>query len=259
MAIKPHDPQLVADLLALDFKAKGVDGALETAHQIQGSDPNLSIGPALEGDVYMVAEQYAYASDAYAKALQQKPSTMLVIRLARAKAAGGDADAAISVLSNWLKDHAAETDVVQVLAGYEIKQQRYDDATKHLEAAVATGRPNPVALNNLAWLYQRAGNSQALLLAQRAYLLAPQLPEVADTLGWLLVQQKSAATGLGLLEEANGADAQSLEIQYHLAVAFNDTGHRDKAIKLLKALTADKAIFDDKASALKLFAELTKD
>jgi hypothetical protein len=82
---------------------------------------------------------------------------------------------------------------------------------------------------------------------------------VADTLGWLLVQQKSAATGLGLLEEANGADAQSLEIQYHLAVAFNETGHRDKAVKLLKALTADKAIFDDKASALKLFAELTKD
>jgi tetratricopeptide (TPR) repeat protein len=258
MAVNPHSSQLAADLITIDLKAKGIDAALETAHRLQSDDPNLLTAPALQGDAYMAAEQYAKASDAYAKALQQKPSTMLLLRLARAKAAAGDTDAGISLLSDWLKDNSTETGVAEVLASFEITQHRYDDATKHLEQAVATGSPSPAMLNNLAWLYQRVGDPRARSLAQRAYLLAPQLPQVADTLGWLLVQQKAAVAGLELLEEARSADAQSVEIQYHLAVAFNDTGHRDKAIEVLKALTADNVTFDDKPSAVKLFGELTK-
>ncbi len=259
MTVSPHNFPLMADLLIIDLKSSGVEAALATAHQLQQNDPELATeAPALEGDVYMAAQQYENAGDVYTKALHQKPSSMLVIGLARAKSAAGNTDGAIAVLTDWLRDHSTDTGVAEVLAGYEITQHRYDDALKHLEQVVATSRPGPIALNNLAWLYQRAGDPRARLLAERAYLMAPGIPQLADTLGWLLVQQNSAAMALGLLEEASYGDKQSLEIHYHLAVAFNDTGHKDKAIELLKVLTDDKATFDDKAAAVKLLAEISK-
>ena len=258
MTVSPHNPQLAADLIALDLKALGVTDALATAHQLQTKDPQLATAPALEGDVYMAAHQYTDAVDTYAKALQQSPSSMLAARLSQAQYAAGSADAAMTTLKDWLKDHPTDLAITEILAGQEIAQHKFDDATAHLERVTGDAHPHPLELNNLAWLYQRAGDPRAALLAERAYLLAPGLPQVADTLGWILVQQGKAGAALELLKQASANDTPNLEMQYHLAVALNDNGQRDKAIALLRTLTGDKATFDDKPSAQKLYAELSK-
>jgi putative PEP-CTERM system TPR-repeat lipoprotein len=256
--IAPHNPQLVADRIAVDLKASGIATALATAARIEKSSPALPTAPALEGDVYLAARQYAKATEAYQKAFRKAPSAMLAVRLARALSASGKPDAAAALLRDWLEKHPDDIGVTEILASFDLGAHRYTEAKAEFEKVVAKEPLNAVALNDLAWLYQRAGDPSAKTLAERAYVIAPKLPQTADTLGWILVQQREAANALGLLEEASGGAPADLEIRYHFAVALSDTGHRSRARQLLASLTKKAVKFDDKKAAQKLLDTLSK-
>ena len=92
-------------------------------------------------------------------------------------------------------------------------------------------------------------------MAQRAYLQSPS-PETADTLGWIMVQQGEAKSGLPLLQQASTQRPTDPSVKYHLAVALKESGQKDEAAKLLQPLLAG-GDFDDKGSARKLLDELT--
>jgi tetratricopeptide (TPR) repeat protein len=66
--------------------------------------------------------------------------------------------------------------------------------------------------------------SAAQELAERAYALAPEQPSVAETFGWMLLQQGHTDTALPLLREAAAAQPASAEAQYHYAVALMKRG-----------------------------------
>jgi thioredoxin-like negative regulator of GroEL len=88
--------------------------------------------------------------------------------------------------------------------------------------------------------------------------LAPDLPQTADTLAWILVRQGEPGLALGLLRQAAAIAPGDPTIRYHLAVALNDKGYRDEAKRLLVSVTTDRAAFDDKSAAEKLLAELSR-
>jgi cellulose synthase operon protein C len=258
LKLAPNNPQLAASDLAIEEKLGGADAALKAAAQLKNDEPGLPTAPALEGDAYMAAGKYDLAADAYAKAFKGTPSTILALRLARAKAAGGNLDAAASVLQDWAVKNPDQMVVAEVLASYDISTHRYDEAEKEFQEVLEKTPQNVIALNNLAWLYQRAGDPRGRSLAERAYLLSPNLSQTADTLGWILVQQGHAADAVGLLQRASAAQKSDSTVQYHLAVALNDTGHPKEAIGLLTPLLQGPTKFDDKPAAEKLFAELSK-
>ena len=256
-----HDqknPKLAADLIAISLKKAGVDGAVGTADQLASKYPDLGTAPALEGDAYMAAKEYGKAADSYSKALQNAPSAMLAVRLAEARSAGGDRDGAMNTLRDWLSKHPDDVAVSLVSVSYQLGAQRYDEAKAELEHVLEKDPRNVVALNNLAWLYQRSGDERAKALAERAYLLAPNLAQTADTLGWILVQQGEAGNGLGLLREAARAPSAAPAIRYHLAVALKETGHPNDAVPLLTDIVKPDVKFDEKPNAEKLLAELSK-
>ncbi len=258
MKLSPNEPRLAAAVISLALKAGGLEAALSTAEELKKSNPNLPTAAALDGDVYMAAGKPDKAADAYATAFERGPSAMLAIRLARAKSAQGDADAATEVLRSWLAKNPNDHSVAVMLASYDIASQRYADATKRLEAVLAREPENVVALNNLAWLYDKAGDPRARETAERAYLLSPNLPQIADTLGWILVKEGSPASAIGLLAQAHASPGVSPAVHYHFAVALNDVGRRTDALHVLEELTKSKAAFDEEAAAKKLLAELAK-
>lgn len=256
--IDPNNPQLVAARIAIDLKSSGVGAALATAARIKKNDPALPTAPALEGDVYMAAKNTAKAAEAYRKAFEKAPSAMLAVRLARALEASGKADAATALLRDWLKKHPDDIAVTQILAGSDLAAHRYAEAKEEFQKVVAARPRDVVALNNLAWLYQKTGDPGARALAERAWVIAPKLSQTADTLGWILVQQHDAANALGLLEAASSGAPANLEIRYHLAAALSATGHNARARRLLASLTKKAVKFDDKKAAEKLLDSLPK-
>jgi len=113
-----------------------------------------------------------------------------------------------------------------------------------------------LVLNNLAWAYQQVKDKRALDTAERAYKLKPDNAAVADTLGWMLVEQGNTTRGLELLQKAVVAAPQAHEIRYHLAQAWLKAGDKAKARSELERLLASDAKFPQQAEAIKLLKQL---
>jgi len=257
LAISPRNYQLYEDYVLVDLKASGVDAAVATAKQLQEQDRDFQAARALVGDIYLAANRPADAVQAYQAALAAAPSDLLVSRLAAALVRTNQTDGAMKLLSDWIAQHPDDLVATETLADLQISAQHYDDAIKYLELVLSKKPHDPVALNNLAWVYQQKGDKRAEGLAQRAYTLSPG-GQTADTLGWILVSSGSAQRGIPLLRQAIAQAGGDPRILYHYGVALKDIGQRDEAIKVLNAVVANKAQFGEKVEAQKLLDELSK-
>jgi Flp pilus assembly protein TadD len=118
---------------------------------------------------------------------------------------------------------------------------------------------DPVALNDLAWLYQQDGNlSKAREFAEQAAAVAPTNGAIADTLGWVLLAQGDVEKALSRLQAASAAIPGNPEIQYHLAVALGRAGRSADARAVLEKLLSSGASFATREDAQKLLDELKR-
>jgi len=251
----PGNALLLQTLVAIDFRTGGLEAGLATADMLAKDAANLPAARLLKGGLYSSVQRYADAAAAYQAELDARPSSVLVAATAVAlQNAGRPADAQ-RVLQSWLLREPQDIEALRTLSSLDLQSNRTAEAEKNLQAILALQPGDPTALNNLAWIYQARNDDRALALAQRAYLLGPG-PQTADTLGWILTKQGNAKVGVLLLGQAAHNLSTEPAIFYHLAVALNATGQKDKAIDLLNQLVKSPAEFEDKAAARKLLAEL---
>ena len=182
---------------------------------------------------------------------------MLLTRLVGAQLRAGHTDAAQSALTDWLAKNPKDLVALEQVAELDIGAGRLDDAAKHLQNILDVKPHDPIALNNLAWVYQQQNDPRAMDVARQAYLLAPGA-QTADTLGWILTSAGKADTGVLLLRQASAQAATDPRVQYHYAVALKDTGDKADAIKLLTAVVAVKTDFSEKPLAQQLLDALNK-
>lgn len=257
IAASPRNYQLYQDFAMIDLKSTGVDAALATADRLLAQDRDFGSIRALKGDIYLATNRPADAAQAYTEALATSPSSMLVTRLAGAQLRAGKPDEATKLLQTWIDKNATDLVAMEQLAEIYIGLNKMADAGTWLEAILKQKPHDAIALNNLAWVYQQVGNDKAPSLARQAYVLAPG-PQTADTLGWIMVSGGKNDVGLPLLRQANAEAANDPRIQYHYAVALNNAGQRDDAIKLLTSVTGAKGEFKEKAEAQTLLDQLNK-
>ncbi len=251
----PGNLGMMQTMVMIEQRAAGVPAAIKMAEDLRKDPANMPAAVVLKGDAYMAAQRYGDAAGAYAAENRIAPTAPLVLRQAQALAASGGVDQAAEVLREWLRTNPTDADAAQVLASYDIIAHRLPDAEQHLKI-VLDKRPNDgQALNNIAWVYQQRGNGLAQQFAQRAYLLAPS-PETADTLGWILVSNGQAGKGAPLLQQALIGRPHEHSIEYHLAKAEFDLGHKDEAMKLAQASLDGQVEFDERPAALRLLEQL---
>jgi putative PEP-CTERM system TPR-repeat lipoprotein len=258
IAANPSDYQLYQDYVMIDLKSTGMDAALATADRLQSQDRDFPGIKALKGDIYLAANRPADAATAYSEANNAAPSSLLVTRLAGAMLRSGRADDAKKLLVDWLGKHADDMAATEQVAEINIATSKLDDAATYLGLVLKTKPHDPVALNNLAWVYQQQGDdAKAQSLARQAYVLSPT-PQTADTLGWILTTSGNAQSGVALLRQASGDGASDPRILYHYAVALKDTGNKDEAKKQLETVVENKAEFKEKVEAQKLLDDMAK-
>jgi uncharacterized protein (TIGR03790 family) len=132
----------------------------------------------------------------------------------------------------------------QLAAMYE-EAGDYAKATERYRKILALNPDDVFATNNLAFLLAVRANAPtaALPLAERARKLAPNSPEAADTLGWILVLLGRPAEAIPVLADAMNGAPKSGEIALHLARAYVDTGSMAEARTLFdKALALDPTL-----------------
>ena len=178
----------------VDLKSTGIDAALATADRLQSQDRDFPGIRALKGDIYLAANRPADAVAAYTEANNAAPSSLLVTRLAGALLRSGRPDDANALLLDWLGKHPDDLDRDRTARRDQHRDGKLDEAARYLELLLKQKPHDPVALNNLAWVYQQQGkDAPAQALARQAYVLAPS-PQTADTLGWILTTSGNPKT-----------------------------------------------------------------
>jgi len=253
----PRNYALLRAYVMIDLKANGVDAALATADLLQAQDREYGPARALRGDVFMQVNRPADAAAAYAAALAAAPETALLTHLVGAQISGGHLEDARNTVGHWLETHPNDLLALEELAQLDIGTERHDEAIHVLTDILAKKSYDPVALNNLAWLYHERHDDRALALAREAYLLSPDARN-ADTLGWILTSSGRADLGITVLRNAVAEAGNDPSIVYHYAIALRDTGGTAEAIRLLGAIVELPRAFPEKAQAREALAALTK-
>jgi Tfp pilus assembly protein PilF len=104
-------------------------------------------------------------------------------------------------------------------------------ARKWYERALAINSRSAVAANNLAWLYVEEGGNldMAMQLALVAHGENPEVPEYADTLGWVFYKKGLFAQAAELFEQSSRRDPANAVYSYHLGLAHLRGGNSERA------------------------------
>lgn len=251
----PAQVQAVTLLAAMHMQQHDLPGALKLVRALQKQPSRKLVALTLEGDLYMADKAYPKAAKAYRDALKVKDSRALVIKYFQASAMAG-ADDPAQVLRDWLADHSQDTTTRLLLGSYYLSMAKDSSAADQYEKVLKAYPSSIIALNNLAWLYTKQGNPQALDMAARAHKLSPASPDIADTYAWALVSADRADEAVPLLRKAVKDAPKVATIQYHLAVALSRSGDKAGARATLEALRASGARYPEQRAAQRLSAEL---
>jgi tetratricopeptide (TPR) repeat protein len=156
------------------------------------------------------------------------------LALAELDIADGKLDSARSLLSQLADSRDRDVSLRARVAELEVQQRHVPQAINQYRKIVAADRNNIYALNNLAYLL--AGQNQpdeALAYAQQAKKLAPTLPQVDDTLGWVLYHKSVYGEAVMHLEAA-AKKSSDPAIEYHLGLAYFKTGKNEQGAELLR-------------------------
>lgn len=243
LQLQPAYYDAAVALVALEVRQNRVDEALKVVKDFQRLNPKLASGFTLEGDVYAQQRKYDAAIQAMQKAQSLQASGQVAVRLHQLYTLNKRQTEADNVLQQWLK--ANPNDVAARLYLAESYQSRkLNKAAIEQYVLVQKSVPDQVmTLNNLALLYQAEKDARALPSAEQAYKLKPEIAAVADTLGWILVEQGQIARAVEILRKAATTDPENYEIGYHYAVALSKAGDKAAARKQLEAILSSGKAF----------------
>jgi len=234
--------------------------ALEQARRIVEKYPNSARGYQVLGSIYESRKDYPRAINAVKNGLRVDGNNVqAILYLGKLYEAGKDYPQAMSL---YAEAHRKKPDFAPALfaQGFLLETTgKKNDAIGKYRAALEKSDSYVPALNNLAYLYASGyGNrGEALRLAITAYNLEPGNAGVMDTLGFALLQNKRPDVAKKVLEKAVGLLPDNPTVHYHLAVAYNETGDKNNALRILeKAFSLGD--FPDAKAAASLAAKLKR-
>ena len=243
-------------LLAILIRQKNFPDAARHAADLQQRRPQSAAGYKLEGDLRSAQGQPAAALAAYQRAFALEPDGGLMIQLHGALSAAGKAAEADAHMALWLRQHPDDIPARLHDASSKLVRNDFRAAAEQLEAVLQRDPDNVLALNDLAWTFQRTNDKRALAYAERASRLAPDSPSIMDTLGWICLESGDLARALPLLQKASALAPNASEIRYHFGLVLAKSGDKRGARRELERLLASPTQFAKRAEAKALLASL---
>jgi putative PEP-CTERM system TPR-repeat lipoprotein len=243
-------------LLDLLIGQKKFADAEQLAVALQQHRPQAAGGFKLEGDLRTAQRQPAAALAAYERAFTLEPGGALMIQLHGALNAVGKPAQADTRMAQWLHQHPDDVHARLHDASSKLVRNDYRGAIEQLEAVLRRDPKNVLALNDLAWTFQRINDKGALAYAERAHRLAPDSPAIMDTLGWILLESGDLARALPLLQKASAMAPNASEIRYHFGLVLAKSGDKRGARRELERLLAAPGEFARRAEAKAFLATL---
>lgn len=245
-------------LVRLELSDNRPEAASVVVKNLKKSAPDMNAAHILEGDLLMAQHKFAEASKVFQKAFKKEPNGLLASKTFIALNKANQQKSAIKLMTGWLKAQPGDVRGRLELASVYQQMEQYDLAQPHYEYILKRDENNAFALNNLALLLHKQGDSKALDYAEKASRLQPENGAILDTLGWILVQKGEIKRGEKILREALVLAPHIPDTRYHLAVALAKSGKTDEARETLLELINSSAskTFGEIDSAQSLFDQL---
>lgn len=256
LALKPGDPDVLRNMIAVLLAAGRADAAQKEALAAQKSWPKETIGFVMEGEVHAARKRPAEAARAYANAAQVRPAPGLIVRQHQLLRAANEPDAADSVAATWLKSNAKDVVVRYYLAGLALQRKDYPAAIALYREILALQPDHAAALNDLAWVLGETKDPAALGTAKKAYAKAPENPYIMETYGWLLYNSGDTQRGITLMKHATRIIPAVPEGRMHLGKALLASGDKAGARRELEAVAKSRGDSPLKAEAERLLKSL---
>jgi len=229
LSIKPDFVPAQRGLITTEMASGRHKEALVIARAMQGQRDNQPLGHVLEGDIQSSQKSWPAAVSAYRLGFDKRPSTEVAIKLHRSLLAAGKADDAQKIEQAWLKQHEQDAAFVYYLADTALTAEKFELALKRYQIVLQLQPENAAALNNAAWLLNRAKLPDALKYAQKAVQLAPKEPAFMDTLAEIYVANGQTAKALEIQKAAVAGEPGNPEHRLHLARIYLAVGDKQMA------------------------------
>ena len=122
--------------------------------------------------------------------------------------------------------------------------------------------PNdPKALNNLSFLIADSGDGdlyEALRMARHAKQLAPNVPEIADTEGWVSLKLGWTDDAVGIFGDLVRNRPESRQFREHLLLALEKNGEKTVRVTELIAALKEEPTAENRERVKALLAKPVK-
>jgi tetratricopeptide (TPR) repeat protein len=205
---------------------------LKTVEEFVKKADRWAAGQDVLGEIALFANNLDAAEQAYQKELEIKPSSSSALfGLGNVYDRRQQYDKAADF---FRRSAAAEPNNAAVHVRLGIIAERSQDFQKAIseyQSAINLESADAIAKNNLAWIYteHKGDLNVALRLAQEARSLQPSNPNIADTLGWILVKMNLGQNALPYLKECVAKNPRNPAYHYHLGMAYLKAGKKSDA------------------------------
>lgn len=241
-------------LLAADGEIEAARAAFEPLET--GDHQDRPVVKAQLGWFHNEAGRYEEAAAAYGEALAGETRRSWTLARYRAQLQADQPDAAKQTLQDWLERHPGDGVARHLLAARLMEGNQTDEAETLYREQIEQYPEDYLALNNLAWLLRESRPEEALGLAEQATELAPEAPEILDTLGVVLLYNSRPDEAREVLEKAHEMAPGQPGIQFNLARSLEAAGDTERARAVLDRLLADESDFPDRQRAEELLQTL---
>ena len=233
----PLQLEAIEGLTSLDFKAQHGPAAIARLDSLVERAPRNAGLLMLSAAAYASVKDLPRAEQALLKALEVDPALMpAYATLGRIYLAQHKLDAAKSQFEKLIAAQEKPIAALTMVGMIEQMQSRLPEAEQVFQRVLRLDPRAGVAANNLAWIYAERGANldMALQLAQTAKAAMPDQPQVNDTLGWVYFKKDMLPIAIATLQHTLELDSNNGPASYHLALAYEKSGNRADAKRLLE-------------------------
>lgn len=239
----PGNPQILRSLLVIDRNNNDLDASAARVARALEAKPDDSEIVELDAEMKLLSGDFESAKASLAKAVELEPrNTSAQLALADFEIRAGNPAGTVAIIERAAAAVPESSDLQYRLAQVYEQNGRRPDAIDAYEKAISLNAGLAMAKNNLAYLLADSGGDldRALELAQQAKEQLPDDGNVADTLGWVLLQRGLFSAAIGYLQEAaerlpeNAFEIQGV-VHNHLAEAYERNRETQKALEESRA------------------------
>ena len=242
----PTDLRLVYAMADVLIKSNRGPDALKLLQEQLSRNPQNQVMRMVTANAALVVKQFDLAEREYRKLLEVDPKNFeLFLRLGEVIYVKGQAQQALDMFRQaealQPKQPRLNLDIALAMESLGMRHE----ALPYYKTVLSLEPANAVALNNLAFLMAEDGRDldTALTYIQEARQQYPDDPNIADTMGWILLKKGLYDDALSIFKDLVKRNPQKALFRYHLGVALynkHDVPGARQSLQMALSLKPDK-------------------